>query len=84
MARPKGGELTEVSSTPKAVRIPNNVLDLAYAACGGEKKYPEWLRNVVRKAVGMRLDVDAGYQEGFMAGWSDAKSKFMNAARSVK
>ena len=76
MGRPSGGNLTEHASTPKAVRFPNKLLEQAEDAAGGKKAFPEWLRNVVRTALGIPLDYEAGYAEGHMAGWADSKAKY--------
>ncbi len=75
MGRPKGGDYTEAVSTPKAVRVPNELLAEAYEAAGGRKRYAAWLRNVIRTALKKPLNYEVGYQEGFVAGWADGKHK---------
>jgi hypothetical protein len=66
-------------STPRAVRLPNDLDDAVMSACGGPAEFSEWARNVFRRAVGHKLDFAAGYHEGKMKGWSDASTEFKAA-----
>jgi hypothetical protein len=84
MARPRGGALTEQSSTPIAVRLPNDLLALARRAAGGKAEFPEWLRNLVRRGCSIPLDFKAGYREGFTAGWADSKTKFQEGTKAAR
>ena len=66
-------------STPRAVRLPNDLDRAVMTACGGPESFGEWARNVFRRAVGIKLDRAAGYEEGFRAGWTNAGRKFREA-----
>jgi hypothetical protein len=72
-------------STPRAVRLPDDLDTAVIAACGGDPKdFGEWARNVFRRAVGRPLNYEAGYQEGKMKGWSEANEKFRAAVLKAK
>lgn len=66
-------------STPRAVRLPNDLDDAVMAACGGPEEFAEWARNVFRRAVGVPLDFKAGYREGRAKGWAEASAEFKAA-----
>ena len=70
-------------SAPLAVRVPNDLVNAIYNACGGPERFPEWARNVFRRAVGVPLDTKAGYAEGYMSGWREANEKFKAALKKV-
>jgi hypothetical protein len=71
-------------STPRAVRLPNDLDDAVMAACGGPEEFGEWARNVFRVAVGRKLNFEAGYKEGRMKGWSEASTEFKAAITKTK
>jgi hypothetical protein len=70
-------------STPRAVRLPEALDDAVMAACGGPEEFSEWARNVFRRAVGVPLNREAGYEEGKMKGWADANAQFRKAIAKV-
>lgn len=79
MPRPRGGPLTAKASKPVSFRVPRELLAVVEAQCGGPENLAQWLRNVVRHACTIPLDFEAGYDEGFRAGWADAKVKWTEA-----
>ena len=83
VGRPRGGKYNERTSTAVAVRVPNDLLELVHAQCGGQKGLAEWLRNTMRHACSVPVDREAGYQEGFMAGWAEANRKFKAGMRAA-
>ncbi len=77
------GSFSRAGSTVIAVRVPNDLAEAAYARCGGKESFAQWMRDVIRYACSKPLDRDAGYQEGFAAGWSDANRKFRSALQGA-
>ena len=62
------------------VRVPSALgQKLKEAVNGGE--LGEWLRNQLRHAVGEPVDRDAGYDEGYRAGWTQASNNFKRALK---
>ena len=43
----------------------------------------EYLRNVIRRAVGAPLDFAAGYAEGKARGWTEANERFRGAIKKA-
>jgi hypothetical protein len=70
-------------STPRAVRLPDTLDVAVMHACGGQDHFGEWARNIFRRAVGIKLGYDAGYEEGRRAGWTDANAAFRAALDKV-
>jgi len=79
----KRGPHSSDASVPVAVRLPNDMASAVFGAAGatGGPSLSEWLRNVIRRALGRRLDYDAGYEEGKAAGWADANARFRAALK---
>lgn len=67
------------------MRVPNSLLALMQQAAGapGGQALAEWHRNVLRRAVRIRLDYDAGYEEGKAAGWADAQERLRAALKGA-
>lgn len=84
MPRPRGGKYTDHASKPVAFRLPLDVYEAARAQLENRKQWAEWLRNVVRQAVGVPLDYEAGYDEGYRAGWADSKQQFQRGAEASR
>lgn len=84
MTRTRTGQHTDRDSTVLAVRVPNTLVTTIMAACGGQSAFAEWARNVFRRACDIPLDFDAGYKEGYSAGWAEANAKFRSALAQVK
>lgn len=84
MPRPRGPHGAN-DSTAIAVRVPDDLLrriqHAAGAASGSE--LAEWHRNVLRRAVGVKLTYDIGYEEGKMAGWADAQARLREALKGA-
>lgn len=82
--RPRGPH-GRAQSTAVAVRVPNQLHALMQDAAGAEKgpQMAEWHRNVLRRAVRIRLDYDAGYEEGKAAGWADAQERLRAALKGA-
>lgn len=80
MPRPRNRHSRDVS-TALAVRVPNELLGRVHAAAGatGGSQLAEWHRNVLRRAVGIPLDHEAGYEEGKMQGWSESQTQMRSA-----
>lgn len=66
-----------MASTVLSLRLPDDLAEAidAAAADAGATSTSEWARNALRDAVGQPLGIDAGYREGFAAGWSDANDR---------
>lgn len=79
----KRGPYGRDNSAPVAVRLPLELREAALHAAGGQEHLAEWLRNVVRRALGRPLDYQAGYQEGKMQGWSEASQRFREALKGA-
>jgi hypothetical protein len=71
-------------STARAVRLPETLDDAVMSACGGQAGFAEWARNVFRRAVGIPLNTEAGYEEGKMRGWAEANEAFRKAINRTK
>lgn len=75
MPRPRGPHGRNDSAVI-AIRVPLALRESIMEACGGQQDFAQWARNVLRRACGIPLDHDAGYQEGYSAGWADANRRF--------
>jgi hypothetical protein len=84
MPRPRGPHGAD-SSDVIAVRVPNDLLHRIHNAAGaaGGPELAEWHRNVLRRAVGVKLTYDVGYEEGKMAGWADAQARLREALKGA-
>lgn len=84
MPRPRGPQSAD-SSIVIATRFPHvlaeNVFENAGARSGSQ--LAEWIRNVMRRAVRVPLDYDAGYEEGKAAGWANAQERFRAAIKGA-
>jgi hypothetical protein len=75
--------LTKTGSTIIRVRLPVELAKAMYDRCGDKKKLSEWLRNCIRQACHIPLNYDAGYQEGYSAGWTKANARFRDALKEA-
>lgn len=84
MPRPRGPHGAN-DSTAIAVRVPDDLLQRIRHAAGaaGGAELAEWHRNVLRRAVGVKLTYDVGYEEGKMAGWADAQARLREALKGA-
>lgn len=84
MPRPRGPHGAN-DSTPVAVRVPDDLLKRMQHAAGADKgpAMAEWHRNVLRRAVSVRLTYEVGYEEGRAAGWADAQARLRSAMKGV-
>jgi hypothetical protein len=80
----KPGPLNERDSTVLTVRVPNDLMTGALAQCGGRARLSEWLRNILRVACQVPLDRQAGYEEGYKAGWTEANKRFREAINNTR
>lgn len=82
MPRPRGLHGRN-ESTAIAVRVPDPLLARIHEAAGatGGSQLAEWHRNVLRHAVGIPLDIEAGYEEGKMQGWAESQERMLTALK---
>jgi len=67
------------------VRVPDDLLRRIHHTAGatGGAELAEWHRNVLRRAVGVKLTYEVGYEEGKMAGWADAQARLREALKGA-
>jgi hypothetical protein len=84
MPRPRGPHGAN-DSTAIAVRVPDDLLVRMHHSAGASSgpAFAEWHRNVLRRAVGLKLTYDVGYEEGRAAGWADAQERLRAAMKGV-
>jgi len=82
MPRPRGPHGRNASAVV-AIRIPLALRESVLEACGGQQDFAQWARNVFRQACRIPLDREAGYQEGYAAGWAEANRRFREAVKTA-
>lgn len=84
MPRPRGPH-GAADSTAIAIRVPDDLLHRIHQAAGatGGPDLAEWHRNVLRRAVGVKLTYEVGYDEGRAAGWAHAQARLREAMKGV-
>jgi len=84
MPRPRGPH-GEENSKAIAVRLDLGLLARVQRAAGATsgQQLAEWHRNVLRRAVGVPLDYEAGYAEGKAAGWAEANERLRRALKGA-
>ncbi len=84
MPRPRGPHGRD-GSVAIAIRVAHELHARMQDAAGAEKgrDFAEWHRNALRRAVGIPLDYNAGYEEGKAAGWADAQERLRAALKGA-
>jgi len=85
MSKPRGPHGSS-NSQVVCVRMPRMLAEQVFQSAGADRgsELAEFLRNLLRRSVGVPLDFEAGYSEGKAQGWHEAQESFKDAMRGVK
>lgn len=77
---PHGGKNSKV----RAVRLPLDLDAATQAEASQWGGFGQWCRDVLRQHLGIPLNREIGYQEGYAAGWAAANEKFREGLRNAE